>query len=46
MVNQEAIKEAFSKIKQDLELIKMEIQNLKNKINDFNSYEEIIGEKK
>jgi len=41
MVSEQSIKEAFTKIKEDIELIKIEIQELNKKINDMNSYEEL-----
>ena len=46
MVSEQAIKEAFSKIREDIEIIKNEIQELSKKINDFDSYEDLIGVKK
>ena len=46
MINEQAIKEAFSKIREDIEIIKNEIQELSKKINDFDSYEDLIGVKK
>ena len=46
MVNEQSIKEAFAKIKEDIELIKIEIEELNNKISKIDSYEEIMGEEK
>ena len=46
MINEQSIKEAFAKIKEDIEIIKIEIEELNNKISQADSYEEITEVKK
>ncbi len=46
MVSEQSIKEAFSKIKEDIEVIKIEMEEINKKIYELTNYEDILEVRK